>query len=401
MRSTTRPLNGLELIEEGLAALAEMQPGELDGIALAAQLTDLQTLLSRLAAQMVRRIEVFHIRGDAAAEGMNSTAAFLTYKLRMSRAEARQQLAIATQLPRLTGTAAAFEKGEISARHAAVISIGAEQIGPDIVADAEPILLEVATTTDPGKLRRVVQHLRHVVDPNGEDEDAAARFDKRGLDVSTTFDGMVAVNGLLDPDTGAALFDAVNSGPPPSKEDRRSASQRRADRLGEVLRGESPTQVTLTVGLEALQGARGKAPAYLKWLGPLDSATTRLFSCDCQVTGVITDRDGSPLNVGWKHRTVTAAQRTALAVRDEHCQAPGCDHPAQWCDAHHVIPWYDGGRTDLGNLVLLCRRHHRAVHHKVWRVHALGGGRFRFELLPRPPREHPSCAQRAPARSLT
>ncbi|MBA3252563.1 MAG: HNH endonuclease, partial [Geodermatophilaceae bacterium] len=50
------------------------------------------------------------------------------------------------------------------------------------------------------------------------------------------------------------------------------------------------------------------------------------------------------------------AQRTAPAVRDKHCQAPGCDRPPQWCDAHHLKPWYHGGRTDLNNLILLCRR---------------------------------------------
>jgi hypothetical protein len=36
--------------------------------------------------------------------------------------------------------------------------------------------------------------------------------------------------------------------------------------------------------------------------------------------------------------------------------------PAGWTDAHHVVHWADGGPTALGNLVLLCRRHHRLVH---------------------------------------
>jgi hypothetical protein len=31
-------------------------------------------------------------------------------------------------------------------------------------------------------------------------------------------------------------------------------------------------------------------------------------------------------------------------------------------DAHHVDHWARGGETTLGNLLLLCRRHHRAVH---------------------------------------
>ncbi len=308
------------LLRAGLSALAEQQPGELDGIALAEQLTDLHRLSSVLAAQIVRRVAVFHTRGDAAAEGMTSTSAFLTCRLRMTRAEARQAVVTAARLPDLPGTAEAFASGAIFARHPGLICEGVERIGPEVMTDAEPILLEAATAVDPGRLRQLVRHLRYVVDAEGQDADATADFDRRGLYASTTFDGMIAVDGLLDPDTGAALMAAVNSGPPPSPEDRCSAAQRRADRLGEVLlrsaavedgasTGGQSTQLTLTAGIESLQGVPGSPPAYLDWIGPLDVTTARLMTCDCQVTGVVTGKDGSPLDVGWKHRTATGAQR--------------------------------------------------------------------------------------------
>lgn len=44
------------------------------------------------------------------------------------------------------------------------------------------------------------------------------------------------------------------------------------------------------------------------------------------------------------------------------CSFPGCTIPAQWTDAHHVRPWWAGGKTSLLNLALLCRRHHTHVH---------------------------------------
>lgn len=53
--------------------------------------------------------------------------------------------------------------------------------------------------------------------------------------------------------------------------------------------------------------------------------------------------------------------RTALAARDIGCIIPGCGAPLEWCDAHHVIPWANGGPTTLDNLALLCGRHHTAV----------------------------------------
>ena len=48
------------------------------------------------------------------------------------------------------------------------------------------------------------------------------------------------------------------------------------------------------------------------------------------------------------------------------------------CDGHHVKHWADGGRTALDNLVLLCRRHHLAVHEGGFRVtvDAAGGVQF-------------------------
>ena len=59
-----------------------------------------------------------------------------------------------------------------------------------------------------------------------------------------------------------------------------------------------------------------------------------------------------------EQRLVTRAQRAALHVRDGGCAFPGCDLASGGCDAHHIVPWWEGGRTALSNLLLLCRSHH-------------------------------------------
>ncbi|WP_196248460.1 HNH endonuclease signature motif containing protein, partial [Rhodococcoides fascians] len=45
-----------------------------------------------------------------------------------------------------------------------------------------------------------------------------------------------------------------------------------------------------------------------------------------------------------------------------------CGRPAQWCQAHHVKFWEDGGATDLNNLALVCGECHRLVHHGDWQL---------------------------------
>jgi hypothetical protein len=83
-----------------------------------------------------------------------------------------------------------------------------------------------------------------------------------------------------------------------------------------------------------------------------------------------------PLDLGRATRVVTPAQRQALAVRDGGCVFPGCSRPLAWCEAHHVRHWLDGGPTDLDNLALVCRAHHRAVHEGGWQLIREPDGRF-------------------------
>ena len=94
----------------------------------------------------------------------------------------------------------------------------------------------------------------------------------------------------------------------------------------------------------------------------------RRIGCDADITRIITDPAGVPLDVGREHRTVTAGQWAALVVRDRGCAFPGCTRPPEWCHAHHIKHWADGGATNQDNLVLLCGHHHRVTHHGGWAI---------------------------------
>ena len=97
------------------------------------------------------------------------------------------------------------------------------------------------------------------------------------------------------------------------------------------------------------------------------------ISCDSALVTLIDSAvPGEQLRLGRKTRKISPALRRALRFRDGGCQFPGC-HRVSHLDAHHVRHWVDGGPTDLDNLVLLCRRHHVAIHDEGFTVSSTTG----------------------------
>jgi hypothetical protein len=96
--------------------------------------------------------------------------------------------------------------------------------------------------------------------------------------------------------------------------------------------------------------------------------TALRLCCDASIGRVVMDGPSDIVDLGQRTRVVSAAQRRALAHRDRGCVFPGCHRKVEWTDAHHLQHWARGGATDLGNLCLLCRRHHVMVHEGGWRL---------------------------------
>src|SRR5215207_8599658 len=361
----------------------------------------------------------------------------------------------------LTATAQALTDGELSAAHAQVVAHGTRPLPDQVTMQAEAVLVEAARRLDPPRLRRLLGHLLQLAHPDGTDRDRERRHARRGLWLAPTVEGMVAVDGLLEPEAGQQLMAALESlARPADATDARSGSHRQADALTELARrhleaGRLPQtggvrpQLTVTVDLDSLLGHPGTVGGEVGWAGPLDPEACRRLACDGAVTRVLVTRhlgsnDNSPseqpapaqhpdpsadaqpltnnrnsqeglgvrlqaamallppvlggaptqpLEVGRTTRVIQPAQRSALAVRDGGCVFPDCERPLAWCDAHHLRHWLHGGPTDLANLALLCRAHHRAVHEGGWRLTRQPDGR----LLATPPhRRHPS-ARRHPS----
>jgi hypothetical protein len=114
---------------------------------------------------------------------------------------------------------------------------------------------------------------------------------------------------------------------------------------------------------------------------PVSVATAERLACDSGVLPIAIGLDGQPLDVGRTQRTFTPRQRIALAARDGGCRIATCDCPPEWTEAHHINEWLrDGGRTDLADGILLCRRHHMMVHNLGFRIVRVGAAEY--QLVP-------------------
>jgi uncharacterized protein DUF222/HNH endonuclease len=454
-----RPPDRVAALAADLDALATQDLTTLPDAALAQETLALRRLADRLEGQWLQRLAALDARGAAGADqGVQaaSTASWLRHRLRLGAAAATSAVRTARALFRgpLTKTAQALCAGDISVAHAAVVAHGTRDLPHHTAAEAEPVLVEAARRLDPPRLRQVIDHLQQATDPEGADAAAERRHGRRGLWVAPTLDGMVALQGLLEPEAGQTLLAALDPlARPASADDDRSGDQRRADALTELARralegGQLPQsggvrpQLSVVVDLDSLLGRPGAVGGDAGWAGPLSPEACRRLACDGALTRVLVSRrpgdqrdpssdavlaswdpsgpeglqgrlraaidrlppilggaPSQPLDVGRSVRVITPAQRSALAVRDGGCVFPDCGRPRAWCDGHHLVSWLEGGPTDLANLALLCRQHHRAVHEGGWRLTQGPDGRFTATGPDRrpPPHRHHRSHRRQPA----
>ena len=150
------------------------------------------------------------------------------------------------------------------------------------------------------------------------------------------------------------------------------ASTEPPEALGEP---EPPVGPELPDGLQSVLPGLGSNRRHLPrpGEGALTDHGTRLsteaaqrLACDAQVNRVVLGPRDLPMNLGQRVRLVPAPMRRVIVARDRRCRFPGCDMPSTYTEVHHVLPWYDGGTTDTGNLVLLCSWHHHRVHDHGW-----------------------------------
>ena len=396
------------------------------------EIAELAARLDAATARLLELIREFDARAGW-SNGFRSCADWLTWRIGLTPGAAREHVRVARALGTLPRVAQALAQGELSYSKVRALTRMAS-------SETEEWLVAVGRSGTAEHVERVVRAWRSV-DRDAELEETAQRHAARTLQVYQDEDGMVVVRGKLEPEAGAVLMQALAAaretlyqrarreeeasgdvrsgarrstdvpagilgptvpagtwgGSPPDL--RPAYGQQQADAIALLAEtalhhgldpGAGGERYQVVVHVDAAVLADAKAPGQsVVEPGPRVSAeTSQRLACDASRVVMRHDADGNVTEVGARTRTIPPALRRALQHRDQHCRFPGCG--VRFAQGHHIRHWADGGPTTLSNLVMLCRRHHRAVHEEGFQVERRTGGDLIFrrpsgELLPAVP----------------
>jgi hypothetical protein len=385
---------------DGSSSVAAAAPAPLASVESSVQLlagTDLDELSDRDLDELLRRLrrpiaQLVALRSRAAAASQSRrlsgtpsgpTAATLrehqrehAADQRLSPSQAKREIEAGRAARDHQATRAAFIDGAIDPEQARMIARVLEALPPDRRDEVEVELLVLARRMDPVAFGRAARSVLAKQAPSAAARDERRQHLSRRVRASDTPDGGFAFSGLL---YGAAAeqarvaMDAFRR--PDVSGEHRSPEQRSADAFEQLcaaaLRsGDAPSahgvrpHVVVVIDAAQLAAHRsGGSVADARFAGsgqPVTSQELGSLLSDCDMTRLVLDSAGTPIEASESVRTVPVGLWRSLLVRDGGCTWEGCDAPASWCDvAHGHTAFAAAGRLSPENAALLCRRHHR------------------------------------------
>ena len=325
----------------------------------------------------------FDRRGGPDRWECRSAAHWLSWQCGVGPTAAREQVRVARRLADMPLVTQAFAEGRISYSKVRAIS-------RVCTAGIERQLLDLAAASTAHQLERMCSALRRSADRAAEE--AAVRSgefeaeDERFLRMSRTERGSVrgtfqlpaAAAEVLERALGVAVAQDASAEFTPM-------DSRGVDGLVAIAESflarppgaERPLpEVVVHVDLAALQVDEPTEPTGfpIRTEGGVHLSARSLarMAGDAHVRVVADLPGGAVLDLGRRSRTVSPVQFRALLARDGHCRFPGCASRHR-LHAHHIVWWILGGCTDMDNLLLLCRKHHHAVHDRGWTCSGTAG----------------------------
>lgn len=339
-------------------------------------LVQMKQAQSRLEAHIGRATHAADAASAFIGTGSRDTAEWLAKETGTSARKNRTASELGEAMSKSDALTDAVTAGTISSDKASTVvgAAGDEAVDTELIAAVADLPLAA--------VKPAVEDWRARKHPERDVDIAEAQRARRYLHITDQADGMTRIDGLLDPESGAIVRSTLDGIMNQSFNDgtRRTRDQHRADAVtqlahaaskGKIAGGRSNTKLLATVPFDTITERAGQRG--VTHVGPtLDPATVRKLACDAGIHRVITGPGSSILDFGHETRLVSENLFLALVARDRHCRWPGCTIRATWCDAHHIIEWFEHGPTNDDNCALLCHRHHQMSHQPGWKLSGNG-----------------------------
>jgi hypothetical protein len=360
---------GIDELAGVIDSLLDVDPAGLTDDELHELVTSIQRQRHRLAAVAAEAISAWDRRMVWADNGARSAATRLANDTSASTSSTGIEIRRARQLRSMPATAAALAAGELSPDHVDLLAKANRPWRNASFADHEATLVEQCKVLRFYDARKMVDYWCVRADADAAEDHAERQRNAAHLDVSSTLDGTVVINGLLDPIGGSIVSDELTR----LERELYLADQRNGVTRTSSQRRAAALVVMATRSATAPAGGRRPRPLFTVLVG--DETLSQL--CELANGTVITPGqlvqwmgeanletvlfDGPSTVISVSHRRrFTGALRRAVEVRDRHCQhTSGCDVPADQCDVDHIVPHAADGPTSQFNGKLECTPHNR------------------------------------------
>jgi Domain of unknown function (DUF222)/HNH endonuclease len=344
-----------------------------DAVSVVTDMVDMERMVVAIKTLYATRMAQSSVWKDA---GHRSAAHWLAEKSGTDLGQATGTFETAEALGSLPLTVDALRAGRLSSQQARQITAVAAQH-----PCTEKALIETAAQST---VKGLKDQCRRILAQHDSEAEALARHERirqnRFLRWWTDPEGAFCLNARTTAEDGAkvlaaletrsnALFHAA----------RRSGIHQttdayRVDALVELVTGEGGPKASQTTtvfmhvaGAALVRGKlEGQETCEIAGLGPVPLAAVHQVLPSAYVK-ILVEEGVDVTTVAHAGRAISAHLLSALESRDRICVVEGCD-VAHGLEAHHIIPFAQGGKGSLENLVRVCSYHHYLITHRGFEI---------------------------------